>query len=220
MFTSVLRFEKLHSRATVSRNQYKFTITRTLQQRYKNLSIYLKKKSGRNCLGRSIFRPRCHVSRKHRTIKINYNGRYRCFGFTAGLHFIPFKHKLVALIYYVNGSITYYTAIVGQSLFAYLNVNKVRKLNKLIANAHALIICRVKRLTRLCYLELTPSQGAQYIRSSGAVGRLFHINNAYRTAIIDLPSGKTKIVSIYSNVFIGQIAVLEHKIYRNTKAGY
>jgi len=82
------------------------------------------------------------------------------------------------------------------------------------------ILYRIKKLSYVCFLELTPGKNAQYCLSPGTISRLMVIDKINHLIMIQLPSKMKKFFSYHSFVFRGQMAMQEKIKYGNTKAGY
>jgi ribosomal protein L2 len=157
---------------------------------------------------------------KQRLIQINYRLNYFKLSFIAGLQFIPFKNKLLTLIYFSNGSISYFLASEMHELFTFLYYNKYNKLKKLKIKANFLILFRIKKLTFVSHLELKPGHGAQYTRSPGTKSKIIKFDKEKHTALLQLASGAKKFFSYYSFVLLGPIALPLNFKCHNPKAGY
>lgn len=81
-------------------------------------------------------------------------------------------------------------------------------------------LCRIKKLTYISFVEITPGRGAQYMRSPGTEARLLRIDETTHSCVLELPSGIKKIFSYYSYAFLSNIANSCHKKFHNGKAGY
>ena len=78
----------------------------------------------------------------------------------------------------------------------------------------------VQQYRKVSNFEITPGRGIQYARSAGSWGRVTNKDLDTYTAVIYLPSGVRKVVSLFSLIVPGRAAALEKRDLRNTKSGY
>lgn len=157
---------------------------------------------------------------RQKLIRINYNLRYRKLGTIAAFQFLPFQNKLLTLIFFSNGAVTYYLCCSLHVLFSYTYFNNSKKFRKLKINNSFLMLFQIKKLSFVSYLELIPGKGAQYCRSPGAQSKIIKIDKDNHSVLIQLPSGLKKFFSFYSYVFIGRIAPFTNTKCTNVKAGF
>lgn len=143
-------------------------------------------------------------------------------GMILAFQFIPFKNKVLSLIFFNNGSFSYYLATETHKLFFYFYQIpiKKKKLKKYKLKALFLMLFQIKKLSFISCLELTPGLGAQYVRSPGVKGRLLRLDKHAHTALVELPSKVKKIFSYYSFGLLDAIALNMHKKFNNGKFGY
>jgi len=115
------------------------------------------------------------------------------------------------LIYFSNGSITYYITTDNHILFSYVYLNKYKKLRNYFKNAFWSPLFLLKKLIFICYIELFPGKNAQYCLSAGTQGKIFSIDAKNYTALIQLPSKIKKIISYYSYVFFRKNSIRRKK---------
>ncbi len=186
----------------------------------KNLSLFKKWKAGRNSSGRVVIRTKSSLLVKNKLIKVNYNLRYFKLGFIGSFNFIPFKNKLLSLIYYPNGSFSYYITTEKHKLFSFVYYNIHKKMKKLKIKNTFFMLFQLKKLSFVSCLELLPGSGLQYTRSPGTRSRIIKFDSETYSVLIKLPSGVKKIFSYYSFVMFGRIALEDHFNCLNGKAGY
>jgi ribosomal protein L2 len=141
-------------------------------------------------------------------------------GFISSFKFIPYKNRILSLVYFSNGAVTYYLTSEFHFLFSFIYFNKFKKLKKIKLKNTALMLFQIKKLSFVSCLEILPNRGAQYCRSSGTKSKIFKIDHVAHSVLIQLPSGVKKTFSYYSFVLLGQISVVEHARYKNHKSGY
>lgn len=190
-------------------------------KKHRALSLFKKNLSGKNDSKRTVIRTRSSVLIKQKTIKINYNLRYFKLGTISSFIFIPFKNKILSLVYYNNGSITYILTTNSHVLFSLISyTTKKLFLKKSRLTNYYLLLCQIKKLSFVSCIELLPGKNSQYCRAPGAQGRIIKFNETDHTVIIQLPSKKKKFFSFYSLALLDQITLSCHKNFYNGKAGY
>jgi len=218
-------FYKKQNSSAASRNIYHFYNKWNISNKLKildQLSFKKKNLSGRGCKGSIILRTKSSLLIKKKFIKINYNFRYIRMGSLLSFTFIPFKNKVLSLIFFNNGSFTYHLSSNSQKLFSFIyfkNVN-FKKLKKLKLKTFYLMLFQLKKLSFVSCLELLPGKGSQYSRSPGTKSRIIKFDKSTHTVLIELSSKIKKIFSFYSFVMKSSIVLNLHKKILNGKAGY
>lgn len=220
MFLKVFSLRKTFYTSAASRTAYHFYNKLNFQNKLKRLSLYKKWNAGRGSSGRIIIRTKASLLKKNKIIKINFNLRYLKLGFIASFQFIPFKNRLLSLVYFSNGSFTYYLSNENHKLFAFLYYNFSKKLKKMKIKNTFLMLFQIKKLSFVSCLELLPGRGAQYTRSPGTKSRIIKFDQSSHSVLVQLSSGVKKIFSYYSFVMLGRIAISDHLNCANGKAGY
>ena len=220
MFLQTYSFLKSYYTSPAKRNSYFFYNEWNVNNKHKKLTTYLKNNAGKNDSGKIIIRTKTSVLIKQKTVKINYNLRYLCLGIITSFKFLPFKNKLLSLIYFANGAVTYYLTTNMHILFSYIYFNKYKKLKKIKLKNTYLMLFQIKKLSFVSCMEILPGRGAQYCRSSGTKSKIIKFDKETHTSLLQLPSKIKKIFSYYSFVLIDAIALSEHKKYLNAKSGY
>jgi ribosomal protein L2 len=136
--------------------------------------------------------------------------------------FIPFKNKVLSLVFFNNGSFTYYLTTDIHTLFSYSYhpAVRIKKLKKFKIKSFYLMLFQIKKLSFISCLELLPGLGAQYIRSPGTKGRIIKFDTTTHTVLVQLPSKLKKIFSYYSFTMLDAITLNLHKKCLNGKFGY
>lgn len=220
MFLNLNLFKKPFKASAPSRNLTKFVNRLNLQIKHGSLSLRKKWKAGRADNGKIIIRTKSSFLLKKKMVKINYNLRYLSLGFISSFKFIPFKNKILSLIYFSTGAITYYLASEFHFLFSFIYFNKFKKFRKIKMRNTAFMLFQIKKLSFVSCLEILPGHGAQYCRSSGTKSKILSIDHDSHSVLIQLPSGVKKTFSYYSFVLLGQLRAHEHSKCLNYKAGY
>lgn len=203
-----------------SRNVNYFFTNWNLKLNDKKLTLRKKWLAGRGSSGKSIIRTRASLLLKLKYTKINYNLRYSKLGLIVSFKFIPFRNKLLSLVYFSNGSVSYFLATNLHKIFNYVYLNKSKRMKKIKLKNTFMMLFQIKKLSFVSCLEILPGKGSQYARSSGTKSKIIKIDKESHTILIQLPSKIKKIFSYYSFAALGNIALPENKKYLNSKAGY
>lgn len=213
--------KKIKYASAASRNVHRFCSNWNIKLNDRRLSTYKKWKSGKGSSGITIIRTRSALLRKIKYTKINYQLRYSNLGLIVAFKFIPFRNRLLSLIYFSNGSISYYLATQMHNLFSYVYYNKRnKKARKIKIQDFYMMLFQIKKLSFISCIELMPGKGAQYSRSSGTKSKIIKIDKESHTILLQLPSKIKKIFSYYSFAAMGSIALSENKKFLNSKSGY
>lgn len=220
MSLKLLHFRKQKLTSSAKRKAYFFYNALNFQIKSRHLAFHKKWNPGKNDTGRKVLRTRSAFLIKKKSLQINYSLRYFKLGFIASLKLIPFKNKLVSLVYFSNGAVTYYVTTELHGLFSFLYYNFHSRLKKIKISNTYLMLFQIKKLSFVSYLEISPGRGAQYCRSSGTKSKIFKFEKDLHSVLINLPSGVKKSFSYYSFAFLGKISLPEHAKAYNTKSGY
>jgi ribosomal protein L2 len=187
---------------------------------HRKLNLKLLNRAGRSSTGKIILRTRSSLLLKKKNYQINYSLRYKYLGAIASFAFIPFKNKLLSLIFFCNGAISYFLSTEKHVLFSFFYSKSEKKLRKIAIKTTHFMLFQIKKLSYISYIETIPGKGAQYMRSSGTKGRLISFDKITHSCLIKLPSGFKKIFSYYSFAFLDPISIPFHKKRKNGKAGF
>ena len=220
MFLKFTKLIKLPILSSASRNSNRFINFFCIQNKIKYLSLKKKWKAGRSNQGKIIIWTKGALLKNRKNIRINYDIRYCKLGFIASFQFLYFNKKLATLLYFANGAVTYYLTTENHTLFSYIYLNHEKKLRKYFFNSFWSPLFYLKKLIFISFIEISPGKKAQYCLSAGTQSKVLTIDKKTHTVLIQLPSKIKKIISYYSCVFLGCIALSEQKKYNNTKAGY
>lgn len=222
MFLKIYKLNKAVFTSGATRNSYYFYNSLNLQGKLPNLSLHKKWNSGRNDSGRTVIRTKSSLLQKTKYVKVNFKLRYFKLGFISSFQFIPFKNKLLSLVFFSNGSYTYYLSAENHGLFSFMYYNPLKKRMqvKMGLNSTLLMLFQIKKLSFVSCLELVPGKGAQYTRSSGTKSRISKFDGYNHSVLLQLSSGVKKSFSYYSFVMLGRLAMVDHSRCLNGKAGY
>lgn len=206
--------------SSASRNVNYFLTRWNLKLNDRSLSLSKKWNSGRGASGKRIIRTKASLLIKNKYTKINYNLRYLKLGIIVSFKFIPFKNKLLSLVYFSNGALSYYLSTNLHKIFNYVYLNKSKKMKKLKIKNTYMLLFQIKKLSFVSCLEILPGKGAQYSLSAGTKSKIIKIDKESHTVLVQLPSKIKKIFSYYSFAALDAISLSENKKYLNSKAGY
>ena len=185
----------------------------TCNQPEKSLLVSLKKNSGRNAQGKITVRHRGGGNRrKYRIIDFKRN-KDGIPAKVATIEYDPNRTANIALLHYADGEKTYILAPVGLEVGTTVLSGPTADIKP--GNAMALKDMPVGTLVH--NIELKPGKGAQLVRSAGVSAQLMAKEG--KNALLRLPSGEMRYVSINCKATIGQVGNIEHGNVVIGKAG-
>ena len=169
--------------------------------------------SGRNSYGR--------ITSRHRGG--GHKRRYRIIDFrrtkdavpakVAGIEYDPNRNARIALLHYVDGEKRYIIAPLGLKVGDMLESGPKAE----IRTGNALPLRNIPTGTVVHAVELRPGGGAKMGRSAGTAIQLMSKENA--VALLRLPSGEMRQVSLDCRATIGQVGNTEAELVKIGKAG-
>ena len=184
----------------------------TCNQPEKSLLVSLKKNSGRNAQGKITVRHRGGNRRKYRIIDFKRN-KDGIPAKVATIEYDPNRTANIALLHYADGEKAYILAPVGLEVGTTVLSGPTADIKP--GNAMALKDMPVG--TVIHNIELKPGKGAQLVRSAGVSAQLMAKEG--KKALLRLPSGEMRFVSIDCKATIGQVGNIEHGNVVIGKAG-
>ena len=185
----------------------------TTNQPEKSLLVPLKKNSGRNVHGKITVRHRGGGNRrKYRIIDFKRN-KDGIPAKVATIEYDPNRTANIALLHYADGEKAYILAPVGLEVGTTVLSGPTADIKP--GNAMALKDMPVG--TVIHNIELKPGKGAQLVRSAGVSAQLMAKEG--KKALLRLPSGEMRFVSIDCKATIGQVGNIEHGNVVIGKAG-
>lgn len=185
----------------------------TTNQPEKSLLVSLKKNSGRNAHGKITVRHRGGGNRrKYRIIDFKRN-KDGIPAKVATVEYDPNRTANIALLHYADGEKAYILAPVGLEVGTTVLSGPTADIKP--GNAMALKDMPVG--TVIHNIELKPGKGAQLVRSAGVSAQLMAKEG--KKALLRLPSGEMRYVSIECKATIGQVGNVEHGNVVIGKAG-
>lgn len=186
----------------------------TAQKPLKSLVGPLKRSGGRNSLGLlSVRHQGGGHKRQYRRIdflrdKLGIPAR------VASIEYDPNRSSLIALLHYADGEKRYIVQPVG--LGVGMTVVSGPEADILVGNA--LPLKNIPLGTTVHNIELRPGKGAQMARSAGTAAQLVSKEEG-GMALLRLPSGEVRRVSLDCMATIGQVGNLDHQNVTLGKAG-
>ena len=185
----------------------------TTNQPEKSLLVPLKKNSGRNVHGKITVRHRGGGNRrKYRIIDFKRN-KDGIPAKVATIEYDPNRTANIALLNYADGEKRYILAPVGIKVGDTLLSGPTAD----IKPGNALALKNMPVGTVVHNIELKAGKGAQLVRSAGVSAQLMAKEG--NKALLRLPSGEMRYVSIECKATIGQVGNVEHANETISKAG-
>ena len=185
----------------------------TCNEPEKSLLVSLKKNSGRNAHGKITVRHRGGGNRrKYRIIDFKRN-KDGIPAKVATVEYDPNRTANIALLNYADGEKRYILAPVGIKVGDTLMSGPDAD----IKPGNALALKNMPVGTVIHNIELKPGKGAQLVRSAGVSAQLMAKEGT--KALLRLPSGEMRYVSIECKATIGQVGNVEHGNVVIGKAG-
>ena len=185
----------------------------TCNQPEKSLLVSLKKNAGRNAHGKITVRHRGGGNRrKYRIIDFKRN-KDGIPAKVATVEYDPNRTANIALLNYADGEKRYILAPVGLQVGSTVLSGPTADIKP--GNAMALKDMPVGTVVH--NIELKPGKGAQLVRSAGVSAQLMAKEG--KNALLRLPSGEMRYVSINCKATIGQVGNIEHGNVVIGKAG-
>lgn len=185
----------------------------TCNQPEKSLLVSLKKNSGRNAQGKITVRHHGGgAKRKYRIIDFKRN-KDGIPAKVAAIEYDPNRTANIALLHYADGEKAYILAPVGLEVGTTVLSGPTAD----IKSGNAMALKDMPVGTVIHNIELKPGKGAQLVRSAGVSAQLMAKEG--KKALLRLPSGEMRFVSIDCKATIGQVGNIEHGNVVIGKAG-
>ena len=213
---------KLATTSNGSRKIVRFTSNWFSRKSFTPLSYRKKWLAGRSTdSGRIVIRTKQSTLRRVKLLKINYSFRLLDPGFVSTFKLVPVSSKLLALVFYPSGGITYLPASIRTKAFGMLCFKGSRKVMSCFSTSlHNSLICFAPLFRKVSNLELIPGEGMKYARSEGSHALIVRRSITSLTAVVKLPSGVRKTFSIFSILILAPSALKWKKRTRNTSSGF
>ncbi len=178
----------------------------------KSLLAPLNKKAGRNSYGRITVRHRGGGNRRKYRI-IDFKRQKAGEATVLTIEYDPNRSAFIALVQYEDGEKSYIIA-----------PNGLKAGDKIVSGAdadikvgNALPLGSIPTGTFIHNIELYPGKGAQLARAAGIMAQLMAKEN--NMALLRLPSGELRQVSLDCMATIGQVSNIDHENRKIGKAG-
>ena len=186
------------------------SLTKTAPE--KSLLAPLNKKAGRNSYGRITVRHRGGGNRRKYRI-IDFKRQKAGEATVLTIEYDPNRSAFIALVQYEDGERSYIIA-----------PNGLKAGDKIVSGAdadikvgNALPLGSIPTGTFIHNIELYPGKGAQLARAAGIMAQLMAKEN--NMALLRLPSGELRQVSLDCMATIGQVSNIDHENRKIGKAG-
>jgi large subunit ribosomal protein L2 len=179
----------------------------------KRLKRILPKRSGRNASGKVTTR---HQGGRHKRFLREVDFKRGKHGITArvvSIEYSPNRGADIALLHYADGEKRYILAPIGLKVGDEVLSGKKAK----VKAGHALFLEDVPAGTVVHNVELTPGKGGQLARGAGTGAIVAGKEDRY--AVLKLPSGEQRKVSLKCLATIGQLSNPDRKTVKLGKAG-
>jgi large subunit ribosomal protein L2 len=179
----------------------------------KNLTVHLKKHSGRNGQGKITVRHRGGGSKiKYRIIDFKRN-KDDIMAKVAAIEYDPNRTANIALLNYLDGEKRYIIAPNGLKVGDRL----MNGPNAEIRVGNCLPMANMPLGSEIHNIEMKPGAGAQLVRSAGGSAQLMAKESKYAT--VRLPSGEMRMLPINCRATLGQVGNSDHELVKIGKAG-
>ena len=179
----------------------------------KSLTVGLRKKAGRNNLGRVTARRRGGGHKRLYRIIDFKRDKAGVPALVATIEYDPNRSARIALLHYTDGEKRYILAPVGVNVGDTL----VSGEGSDIKPGNALVLSQVPVGTIVHNIELHPGNGGQFCRAAGTYAQLIAKEGKY--ALLRMPSGEVRNVLATCMATIGQVGNIHHENISVGKAG-
>ena len=179
----------------------------------RSLLAPLNKNSGRNSYGRITVRHRGGGNRKKYRIIDFKRDKFDMSAQVLSIEYDPNRSAHIALLQYEDGEKRYLLAPAGLKAGDTVEAGA----NADIKPGNALPLVNIPTGTFIHNVELYPGRGGQLARAAGNAAQLMAKEGAY--ALLRLPSGELRNVSVNCMATIGQVGNVDHENVKIGKAG-
>lgn len=185
------------------------------------LTYRKKSKAGRSSLtGQIIVWTKSSYLKRIKLPNVNYSFRHNYPSFISTFKLVPYSNKLLALVIFPSGCLSYFPAVDSMKIFSPLIFRSGRAQTSLKAlTPHYSFIYTVKPFQKVSNIEIRPGKGVQYVRSAGTWAKITKFDNFHHAVLVKLPSGMRKFFSFYSLIVLGPCALKLKKKLTCTRSG-
>lgn len=220
MFLKYFTFKKLPYTSAASRHVFFYKMKELIIWKPRALSLRKKNYSGRNDSGKITFRSRTSTLKRLKNIQINYKFRYVKPSFVSHFQFLPFKNKIISLVFFANGLITFFLTTTRHRLFYLFYASSNERLTKIFSINITKILIKIKNKSIVNSIEMLYGHGGQYCRSTGSTSKIIKFDLKTHSTLIRLPSGNIKAFPCFNYAALGRVGYKENRKFLNSKAGY
>ncbi len=178
----------------------------------KSLLLPLRKKGGRNSLGRITMRHRGGGHKRMYRL-VDFRREEEISGKIIGIEYDPNRSARIALVQYPDGKKRYILASSGL-----LSGEKINKGNGVeLKTGNRLPLSSIPAGVSVYNIEIKPGVGGRLVRAAGTSAVTMAKDNKF--AQVKLPSGEIRLIDIRCLATIGQVSNPEHKYISLGKAG-
>lgn len=186
-------------------------ITKSKPER--SLTTALRKRSGRNNMGRVTVRHRGGGHKRRYRIIDFRRDKFDCAAVVSAIEYDPNRSARIALLEYADGEKRYIIAPLGVKVGDRIANGELAELRP----GNALFIRDIPVGTQIHNVELLPGRGGQLARSAGVSAQLLAKEGVY--CQVRLPSGEVRLVHERCMATIGQVGNTDHGNINLGKAG-
>jgi large subunit ribosomal protein L2 len=186
----------------------------TTKKPYKPLTVALKKKGGRNNLGRITVRHRGGGHKRAYRIIDFKRDKIDIPGVIETIEYDPNRSARIALVKYADGERRYIIAPISLKVG-----DKIVSTNgeAEILPGNSMLLSNIPVGTLIHNIEMYPGKGGQVVRSAGTLARILGKEGKY--AIIKMPSNEIRKINLKCRATIGQVGNTDHSNITIGKAG-
>lgn len=174
--------------------------------------------SGRNNSGKITVLHKCSGHKK-RLYKIDFFRRLGLQGLIIKVIKTPFFSSFLGCILYTNGLISYILLSEGQLLYTWVYSGLEKAKSTDLVKGDSTMLCNLNLFSLVNNIELLPYKGSQLARSAGCSGLIIS-EVGVKYILLKLKSGWNLLISKHCICTFGIVSNLDHRIFRNSKAGY
>lgn len=178
-------------------------------------------RAGRSSLGHKIMRTRGSLLRKIKLPLVANRFRLTLPLVVSTFKLTPFSNRMLTLVMLPSGGTAYLPSLSRQKIFSLTYFYQPGSPDWYAkGRACMTLVGIVRQYRKVSNFELFPGKGIQYARSAGSWARVTNKDVSSCTAVVYLPSGVRKVVSLLSIIVPGRAAALAKRDVKNTKSGY
>ena len=228
--SNIIKVSKLTTTSGASRKKNKLDFSVMNKLKNAKFGLIAKNNSGKSRTGRYTVFSKGRALKRLKLLRVNYSFRDSSIILPVGINTNLRNKKMslstltasgktsqlplndsssLFLLSYFNG-LTHKKSLIYKSLISLMP-------NISLSSAYGLL-AYVNQGSSVSFLELHPSKGIQYVRSSGSKGILLKQDSLSGSSIVKLPSKVKKVFSSYSLSCPGRVSFSEKKLLNTTSS--